>query len=506
MQENQNEINPNRDNYDRNDNSQDWKEISEEQREKQNGEQCEEQNNRSDFADGKEENAAENEGCGKETAENENSGEEIQAFSFEWQGKNEEQASEDAEQSNALDGELSKLREAYFLCKSRDENRGRALMLSAILSATSMLFLVVFCFLLSFGVIPAGGQRVIYVPVSTDGATIPSGDEVPAQSLDSAMEAVVSIGTVTDSGTGAGTGIVFSSDGYIVTNYHVIEGATQIDVFLKNNNSFSGAEVIGYSEADDLAVIKVDADKLKTASFGKSSALRTGETIYAIGTPKGIEFGWSVSKGIISHTNREIKIYGDDGLLEKKMYLLQTDTTLNPGNSGGPIINTRGEVVGIATLRLSNSVGMGFAIPIDGALEIIAAIIEHGNADNVNSSITVGRPMMGIVCVSVSKDTFYEYTDDGIRYVDEAYANENPDTTFFAEADGVYVSSLTDGLDAKNHLQVGDIIDEINGVTVRDTLQIGALLERLNGGDIIRVRYYRNGQYFEADIILGTVK
>ena len=281
--------------------------------------------------------------------------------------------------------------------------------------------------------------------------------------------------------------------------------------FLKTNNSFSGAEVIGYSQADDLAVIKVDTTGLKSALLGKSSSLRTGETIYAIGTPKGIEFGWSVSKGIISHTKREIKIYGDDGLLEKNMYLLQTDTTLNPGNSGGPIINTRGEVVGIATLKLSNSVGMGFAIPIDGALEIISAIIEHGNADNVSSSITAGRPMMGIVCVSVKKDTWYENIvydngDGGIRYVDEAYAKENPDTTFFAEADGVYVSSLTDGLDAKNHLQVGDIIDEINGVIVRDNIQIGLLLENLNGGDVIHVRYYRGGEYFEADITLGTVK
>ena len=226
MQENQNEINPNRDNYDRNDNSQDWQEISEEQRK--------EQNNRSDFADGKEEETAENECSDKETAENENSGEEIKAFSFEWQEKNEKQASREDEQVKDLDGELSKLREAYSLCKSREENRGRALMLSAILSASSMLLLVVFCFLLSFGVIPAGGQRVVYVPVSTDGATIPSGDEIPSQSLDSAMQAVVSIGTVTDTGTGAGTGIVLSSDGYIVTNYHVIEDATQIDVFFKN--------------------------------------------------------------------------------------------------------------------------------------------------------------------------------------------------------------------------------------------------------------------------------
>ena len=181
------------------------------------------------------------------------------------------------------------------------------------------------------------------------------------------------------------------------------------------------------------------------------------------------------------------------------MNVIQTDVSVNPGNSGGPLINSRCEVIGIVTLKLADDyVGMGFAIPSDGALEIISAIIEGRDFD---SSVSSGRPLVGIVGVSVNENIYYRLDGDRVVVVSQDYAEKNPDTTFFADVTGVYVIELTEGLDAKNKLQVGDIITEIDGSAVYN---LSSIINQKNGGDTVTVTAYRDGKYIQRNIILGT--
>ena len=382
--------------------------------------------------------------------------------------------------------------------------------IACVLSAFSIILLVALCISLLMGLIPLNGNRVVYLQVADGNSSIASGDASP-ETLESFMNSVVIISAATPTGESIGTGIVLSDDGYIVTNYHVIEDSTETSVFFYDDKSTPvSASLIGYSEIDDIAVIKVKKSGLQEATFASSANCKVGERVYAVGTPEGIEFGWSVTHGIISNNNRELKMYDNEGILEKKMYVLQTDTPVNPGNSGGPLINANGQVLGIITLKLSNSAGMGFAIPSDGALELIDAIIKYGNADSVNSSITKERPLMGITGVGVKGKTWYTNIIQGnttaIDDVTEEYAKAHPDTCFYAPIDGVYVSAVTSGLDAANHLRIGDVITEVNGTLVKDIYDVMAIINELNGGDKISVKFFRNGEYSTAEITLGTQK
>ena len=201
-------------------------------------------------------------------------------------------------------------------------------------------------------------------------------------------------------------------------------------------------------------------------------------------------------------------IYDGEGILQKKMNVVQTDAPVNQGNSGGPLVNARGEVVGIITLKLSNSAGMGFAIPSDGALKDIESIIKYGNADNVDSGITKGRPLLGITGVGVEENTWYQNVQSeggsSIRVVTEEFAKKNPASTFYAAKTGVHVSALTEGLDAASKLQVDDIITKIEGTSVSNIYEVMNIINKFDGGDVIEVEYYRGGQYYSAEITLGT--
>ena len=192
----------------------------------------------------------------------------------------------------------------------------------------------------------------------------------------------------------------------------------------------------------------------------------------------------------------------------KKMNVVQTDASVNQGNSGGPLINARGEVVGIITLKLSGSAGMGFAIPSDGALKDIEAIIKNGNADNVDSGITKGRPLLGITGVGVEGGKWYQNinTEDGdmIKEVTESFAKQNPSSTFYAAKSGVRGSALTKGLDAAGKLAAGDIITSVEGVEVYNIYQVMDVINKHDGGDTVKVEYWRDGKTYSADIILGT--
>ena len=378
--------------------------------------------------------------------------------------------------------------------------------IALILSAASIILMLALAALLVSGILPVG-NRMVYVSVSNLGTVEPPASLATADTLEDAKRSVVIVYVTKASSSGTGSGIIISKDGYIVTNYHVIEGAKSVKLKLYQSEKNVSATVVGYSERDDIAVLKADLDDARAATFAKSEACRVGDVVYSIGAPEGAEFGWTVTSGIISEPVREVWIYNDSGMLDKKMFLLQTDASVNPGNSGGPLINARGEVVGIITMKRSNAAGLGFALPSSASLEIIEAILKDGNADNVVSKISKDRPLIGIGGVGIPQaNVWYADTPIGYSEVDDAYVAANPDSCIIAEVAGVYVLSLTPGLDAENHLLVGDVITHVNGTAVAVTQDIINIINNYNGGDIVTITFGRDGNTQTVEITLGTEK
>ena len=203
--------------------------------------------------------------------------------------------------------------------------------------------------------------------------------------------------------SGAGSGVILSKDGYIVTNHHVIDGASKITVTTRSGKSFE-AKLIGSDSATDLAVLKIEAEDLHPAVLGDSSKLNVGDTAVAIGNPLG-SLGGTVTSGIISALDREVTIDN------QKMQLLQTNAAINPGNSGGGLFNANGELIGIVNAKSSGDSieGLGFAIPVNRAKEIINNLIENGYVK--------GRASLGVTLVNGS-DSFFE-EDTTQVYIDD---------------------------------------------------------------------------------------
>jgi serine protease Do len=258
---------------------------------------------------------------------------------------------------------------------------------------------------------------------------------------------------------GAGSGVIFTTDGYIVTNNHVIEGATNITVRLKNGDSYE-AELVGADAKTDLAVIKIKASGLKPAAFGKSSALKVGETVVAVGNPLG-KLGGTVTQGIISALDRQIDIDNTT------MSLLQTDTAINPGNSGGGLFNTSGQLIGVVNAKSAGEEleGLGFAIPIDTAKKVIEDLIDFGYVK--------GRPNVGIEYISI-RDTM-----TAMMY----NVNEL----------GLYIYTMEEGSDAAAAgLQSGDLIVTVDGKEVGSAADANAIFDQKKIGDTVEVVVRRN--------------
>lgn len=343
------------------------------------------------------------------------------------------------------------------------------------------------------------------------------------QPIENAKRSTVVVEVVTEAGSGTGTGVILNTNGYIATNHHVIEGAVTIRVTFLDGTQTS-AELVGSSPMDDLAVIRVDAAEvaaqLYPAMFVESTEDNyVGQTVYAIGTPGGAEFAFTTTKGIISYVNREVRQYNDDGTMAKKLRTIQTDAKVNPGNSGGPLVDTDGRVVGIVSMKLSGGYeGIGFAIPSDGALEILDAIIRDGNADSVNSSLSFRRPLLGIVGVYVEANHTYVLDTSAGRIVDcngstvEEIRNQivqsggTPGATVRTDVSGVYVTAISDGLGAVGKAEVGDIILSVDGVPVTS---MGVLSSALNDhyvGDVVTVQVDRNSKTLLLQIELMAQK
>lgn len=300
---------------------------------------------------------------------------------------------------------------------------------------------------------------------------------------DKVKPSVVGIRITTVSGSGVGTGIIMSENGYIATNAHVVENAQTVKVIMLDGSEHE-AKIIGRDTLSDLAVVKIEGEGYPAAEFGKSEELIVGEPAVAIGTPAGLELAGTVTSGIISAINRNVKIFDETtGALQKTMTLIQTSASINKGNSGGPLINEKGQVIGINTLKLADGYdGIGFAIPIDGALEILNKIIETGtDISESNTSIAQKRVIIGIKGGAVNQSNG-------------------------APVAGVYVSEITEGYDSANHLKIGDIIIGIDGYEVLDIADISNVLADKTAGEKVKLKVYRAGQIFDADIILDYEK
>ena len=271
--------------------------------------------------------------------------------------------------------------------------------------------------------------------------------------------------------SGVGTGIILDTQGHILTNNHVVEGANKITVSLSDGRSFD-ARVIGRDPLTDLAVILIDADDLTPARLGDSSRLQVGEDVVAIGHALDLPGGPTVSKGVVSALDRSIQADAQstvDGLI-------QIDAAINPGNSGGPLVNDRGEVVGINTAIIPESRGIGFSINIDDAKLVMAQLIERGSVE---------RAYMGIVHLNITPGMARNF-DLPVDY-------------------GVRINSVASGRPAETAgLVTNDIIVEIGGQPLMNTADLIRFLTAHKSGETVNIVYYRDGLKRTGQITLGT--
>ncbi len=261
--------------------------------------------------------------------------------------------------------------------------------------------------------------------------------------------------------SGAGSGVIVTSDGYIATNHHVVDGAENITVKLPNGESYP-ATLIGSDEDRDLAVIKIDATGLVPVTFGKSSNLVKGDIVIAIGNPLG-SLGGTVTEGIISALERTIVIDGD------KMTLLQTTAAINPGNSGGGLFNSAGELIGIVNAKSSGSgiEGLAFAIPIDYAVPVIQDIINYG--------FVRGKIMLGVTFLDAYSKNYLSY------YNLKDY--------------GTYIYTVNDNSDAaKAGIKAGDLLVSVDGIKITSASVVQEYKTKCKVGDTIEFVIKRNGE------------
>ena len=268
---------------------------------------------------------------------------------------------------------------------------------------------------------------------------------------------------------GSGSGIIYSEDGYIITNYHVIENATSVMITLSDGTEYD-ARIIGSDASSDLAVLKVEAENLPEAELGDSSALQIGELVVAIGNPLGYEN--TVTDGIVSGLNRQLTDYIDSATL------IQTNATINSGNSGGALVNSKGKVVGINSAKLvaSNAEGMGFALSINEVRPIVEEIISKGH---------VSRPYLG---VSINS-----------QYQVDAETAERYEIPM-----GIQIAEVAvHGPAERAGLQAGDIIYKVNDTLIQNFDDLSDIIDESKVGDKLRILANRNGEKVVADVILG---
>jgi Do/DeqQ family serine protease len=267
---------------------------------------------------------------------------------------------------------------------------------------------------------------------------------------------------------GSGSGFIIRSEGLILTNAHVVDGADTVTVKLKDGREFRG-RVLGADALTDVAVIKVEANNLPTVAMGNSDQLRPGEWAIAIGNPLGLDN--TVTVGIISATGRrssEVRVP------DKRVSFIQTDAAINPGNSGGPLLNQRGEVIGMNTAIIGGAQGLGFAIPINTAQRIADQLVAKGKVDH---------PYLGIRMTTLTPEL-------------KRQINEDPESNVTVQEErGVFVFQIMrNSPAAKGGMRVGDVIQRINGRQVNTADEVQQAVENSSIGSTLQVEVKRNGQ------------
>ena len=273
--------------------------------------------------------------------------------------------------------------------------------------------------------------------------------------------------------SGAGSGVIISSDGYILTCAHVVSGASNITVSIGDKDY--PATLVGEDTTSDIAVVKVDATGLTPATVGDSDNLKVGESVMAVGNPLG-ELGGTVTSGIVSALNRSVSIQGSSSV--NTMSLIQMDASVSPGNSGGGLFNMNGELVGIVNAKSSDSdaEGLGFAIPVNDAVKVAQELLENG--------YVTGRPYLGI--------SYYAVTDAQTA------------AQLGVNAYGVYIVEVVKGGPAdKAGLQAGDRIVSVDGSEVATQSDLGTLMQDHKAGDTIEITVARGGQMQTVTVTLG---
>ena len=313
-------------------------------------------------------------------------------------------------------------------------------------------------------------------PQSID--NLPTEGGLPLQEIYSRnIASVVSItSTGYHGGKSTGTGVILSADGYIVTNAHVVEDGYAISVQLSDDRVLSAA-VIGSDEISDLAVLQVQAEELIPAQFGDSSQLRVGDTVVAIGDPLGVKFRGTYTDGIVSAINRDVEMDG------RVMTLIQTNAALNSGNSGGPLINCYGQVIGINTMKIGTFTdtagveGLGFAIPSATVKEIVDQLIQQGYVS--------GRPTLGLEGEAISG--VYQY--------------------YYRMPKGLYITQVEPGSSAQMRgIEDGDILLSINEIPITTMDDLKSVILNYEVGQTVDAVIYRSGQRYLVELTLAEAR
>lgn len=319
-------------------------------------------------------------------------------------------------------------------------------------------------------------QEVIIDINHIDTSKIMSQAEVYAKNVNAVVGISTSITTnywgYTTTSAASGSGFVLTDDGYILTNFHVIEDANSIKVSFYDGTELD-AQLIGYDESNDIAVLKVEAENLQTVILGSSEELNVGDQVMAIGNPLG-ELTFSLTSGYVSALDREVTLSSN-----LTMNLIQTDCAINSGNSGGPLFNLYGEVVGITNAKYSSSSmseatidNIGFAIPIDDIKSIVMSIIEKGY---------VSKPYIGVSVIDVSEET-----------------------QVYGLPAGASIQLIEDGSPAeKAGLEINDIITGVNGKTIEGSGELVSAIAELSPGDTAELTVYRMGSTITVNLTIG---
>ncbi len=287
------------------------------------------------------------------------------------------------------------------------------------------------------------------------------------------IDAVVSISCSYPGGGSTGSGVILSTEGYVVTNAHVVEDAQSIQVLLTDGRTLEAA-LIGADKISDLAVLKIQAEGLVAAQLGDSSVLRVGDAVVAIGDPLGVALRGTMTDGIITAINRDVTVDG------RVMNLIQTNAALNSGNSGGPLLNCYGQVIGINTMKIGDSVsaagveGLGFAIPSATVSNIVNQLLQQGYVS--------GRPALGV-------------TGEQISLIHQMY---------YHLPNGLHITYVEPGSAAQlAGIETGDILLRFEKTSITTNEELEAALYSHSPGDTVTLIVYRNGKQYSVSVTLG---